>query len=153
MDRLLCNKSIKTFSLEDEDLGPWNSDCICLKCRVRTQPYQTALCDDNIQQPTFLMEFRGRNDCSGVALIGLIIYSSLGLFQLQLLWFLNKWTMPPLENRLCMGAFSPPNKKNRPCPWSIRHFGVSEGCLLIPPHKILKYHGLEFSSDLWPGVN
>ena len=68
-----------------------NSTDICLKCRVWAQPHQTALCDDDTQQPNFLMEFRGGNDGSSVALISLIIYSSLGPFRLLLLWFLNKW--------------------------------------------------------------
>jgi hypothetical protein len=38
-------------------------------------PHQTALCDNNTQQPNFSMEFRGGNDCSSVALIGLVIYT------------------------------------------------------------------------------
>jgi hypothetical protein len=53
---------------------------VCLKCGVCAQPHQTALCDNNTQQPTFLMEFLDGNDCSGVALIGPVIYLSFSPF-------------------------------------------------------------------------
>ena len=73
-------------------------------------PTKTALRDDDTQQPTFPMEFQGGNDCFDVALIGPIIYSNLGLLRPLLLWFLNKWLLPPLENGSSMGAFSPPSR-------------------------------------------
>ena len=62
-----------------------NSVGVCLKYRVWPQPHQTALHDNNTQQPTLLMEFRGGNDCSSVALIGPIIYLSFSPFRLLLL--------------------------------------------------------------------
>jgi hypothetical protein len=42
---------------------------------IHSEPYP---CHNNTQQPCFSMEFLGGNDCSSIALMALIIYSSLG---------------------------------------------------------------------------
>ena len=58
-----------------------NSASVCLKCWVGAQPHQTTLATTTTQQPTFLMEFRGGNDCSSVALISPVICVSFSPFQ------------------------------------------------------------------------
>jgi hypothetical protein len=71
---------------------------VCLKYRLGFDPTKTPSMTTTTQQPNFSMEFQGGNDCSSVALVSSIIYSSLGSFPLRYVDISNLWEPPFLHS-------------------------------------------------------